>query len=466
MKRHGLSKSRITAFEQCPKKLWLGVHRIDLADWDESAKGRFNVGNAVGDIACALHPGGVMVEANPNLSAALEETARLLAVNHHGPIFEATFQHAGVLVRVDVLSRSGAGQWHAAEVKSSASVKDYHRGDLATQIWVLRGAGLPLSGASIRHIDRDFILTKEGDYEGLFFNAEIMGELEDVVLERGRVVEAARTVLTGPEPEVSMGAHCTSPFGCEFTAYCGRDLPPEPQWPLECLPGQGRARWAAAGCTDILDLPEGDLSPVHAKVLAATRDDKPFRDPAGARAAMEKWNYPRAWLDFETIAPAVPRWVGTRPFQQVPFQFSLHLEQADGTITHREFLSLDGSDPRAACAEALVRMIPDDATIIAYFAAFERGVLRDLACEVPEFSAPLLAMADRTVDLLPVARNNWYHREQRGSWSIKAVLPTIAPELGYESLEVKDGGSAQEAWLEATHPACVPTSTTSAGGRA
>lgn len=234
MKRQGLSKSRITAFEQCPKKLWLGVHRHDLADWDESAQGRFNVGNAVGDIACALHPEGVMVEATPNLSAALEETAQLLADNHPGPIFEATFQHEGVLVRVDVLSRSGAGQWHAAEVKSSASVKDYHRGDLATQVWVMRGAGLALSGASIRHIDRDFILTREGDYEGLFFNAEIMGEVEDIAAERGRVVEAARTVLTGPEPKVSMGAHCTSPFECEFTAYCGRDLPPGPQWPLEC----------------------------------------------------------------------------------------------------------------------------------------------------------------------------------------------------------------------------------------
>ncbi|WP_291135731.1 DUF2779 domain-containing protein [Erythrobacter sp.] len=171
---------------------------------------------------------------------------------------------------------------------------------------------------------------------------------------------------------------------------------------------------------------------------------------------MADWGWPRAWLDFETIAPAIPRWVGTRPYQQVPFQFSLHLERRGGRMTHHEFLICDGSDPRRPCAEALVEAIPEGATIIAYFAPFERRVLRELAAQFPDLGDRLEAMAAATVDLLPLTREHWYHRDQRGSWSIKAVLPTIAAELDYAALEVKDGGDAQTAWLEAADPACDP----------
>lgn len=166
---------------------------------------------------------------------------------------------------------------------------------------------------------------------------------------------------------------------------------------------------------------------------------------------MAKWAYPRAWLDFETIAFAVPRWIGTRPYQQVPFQFSVHIEEADGAVAHHEFLSLDGADPRRSCAEALVAAIPEDASVIAYNAPFEKGVLRELAAIFPDLKDGLLDMAQRTVDLLPVTRNHWYHRDQRGSWSIKAVLPTMT-SLDYSSLEVKDGTGAQEAYLEAIRP--------------
>lgn len=455
-RRFGLSKSRITAFEQCPKRLWLSIHRPEVGEQAEGDEARFATGHAVGEMACALHPGGFMVEANPSLSAALATTASLTSGGHPGPIFEATFEHDGVLVRVDVLERLVSGGWAAAEVKSSGSVKDYHRGDLATQIWVMRGAGIDLKRAAIRHIDTSFVLTREGDFAGLFKDADLLVELKDAVATRSATVTEARTVLSGTEPEREIGDHCTSPFSCEFTAYCSRDLPPGPDWPVTVLPNGGGKRWLAKGIEDLLDLAEDDLNARHARILAATRDNRPFHDAKGARKAMAGWAWPRAWLDFETVGPAIPRWIGTRPFQQIPFQFSLHLERRGGRITHHEFLSCDGSDPRRACAEALVATIPARATIIAYNASFERRVLRDLAANFPDLSAALEAMAEATVDLLPVAREHWYHRDQRGSWSIKAVLPTIAAELDYGALEVKDGGDAQMAWFEAADPGCDP----------
>ena len=209
------------------------------------------------------------------------------------------------------------------------------------------------------------------------------------------------------------------------------------------------------GGADLFALDESVMKPREAMIVAATRSGIPFHDLDGARTAMAQWAFPRPWIDFEAASPAVPRWIGTTPYQQIPFQFSLHLEQADGTITHHEYLRCNGADPREGCAHALVGAIPEGATLIAYNAGFEQSVLRGLARDVPDCADALLAMAERTVDLQPVARNHWYHRDQRGSWSLKAVLPTVA-ELDYEDLDVKGGAMAQDSFLEAIDPATAP----------
>jgi hypothetical protein len=160
-----------------------------------------------------------------------------------------------------------------------------------------------------------------------------------------------------------------------------------------------------------------------------------------------------SYLDFETISLAIPRWKGTRPFEQVPFQFSIHVERDGGPPIHREFLDLSGEDPRRPCADALVEMIPSRGAIVSYNAGFERRCVRQLAEQFPDVADPLLAIAARIVDLLPVAKACWYHPEQRGSWSIKDVLPSLVPELSYEKLAVGDGGAAQTAYVDAIDPA-------------
>lgn len=183
-RRFGLSKSKITMFEQCPKRLWLSVHRPALAEHDEGAEARFATGHEVGAIACALLPDGVMVEAEPDLSAALATTQALLDGGRDRPIFEATLQHDGVLVRIDVLEPDGTDGWRMAEVKSSTKAKDYHLGDLATQLWVARNVGLPINSAAIRHIDSSFVLEHEGEFDGLFADTDLMTDAEPVIAGR------------------------------------------------------------------------------------------------------------------------------------------------------------------------------------------------------------------------------------------------------------------------------------------
>jgi len=456
-RRFGLSKSKITAFEQCPKRLWLSVHRRDLAEQDDGAEARFATGHEVGAVACALLPDGVMVEAEPDLAAALATTRALLDGGHDKPIFEATLEHEGVLVRIDVLEPDGAGGWHMAEVKSSTKAKDYHVGDLATQLWVARNAGVPVMSAAIRHIDNSFILEREGDLNGLFADTDLGALAEPIIATRADVVAAARATLAGAEPEIAPGGHCETPFFCEFAGYCHAALPAGPDWPVTVLPHGGGKRWIERNVTDLFAVDPAELSSaVHKRVHHATVTGDIYHDVNGARAAMADWAFPRIWLDFETIAFAVPRWVGTKPYGQVPFQFSAHIENADGTTDHREFLSLDGTDPRRVCAEALVEQIPVTGAVIGYNASFEKSRIIELAAAFPDLANALMGIADRVVDLLPVTRANWYHRDQRGSWSIKAVLPTVATELDYGGLEVKDGGGAQEAYIEAIDERCTP----------
>ncbi len=455
-----LSKSRIAAFEQCPKRLWLSVHRRDLNAQPPSTLARLETGDEVGAIARSLLPEGVLVVAQPDLQAALRQTRDLLAGGHNRPIFEATFAHDNVLVQADILEPRSGRSWAIAEVKSSGSVKRHHLSDLATQVWVARAAGLPISTAAVRHINTDFVLREEGYYVGLLTDFELDAELAPIVAGRPDTAERARVTLAGPEPAVDVGDHCDTPYACEFGPYCARALPPQAEWPISILPREGRAlaaNWAAKGILDLRDLPDDALSKPQQRIIrSATISGDAFLDRDVIAQMTRSWTWPRHYLDFETIAFAVPRWIGTRPYQQVPFQFSCHSETADGEITHDAFLSVDGNDPRRACAEALIAHLSTpssrDGSIVAYNAGFERGCIIALAKSFSDLAGELKAIAARVVDLLPVTRSGYYHRDQRGSWSIKKVLPTIAPELNYANLEVGDGEAAQLAWREAASP--------------
>ncbi len=455
----GLSKSRITSFEQCPKKLWLSVHKRDVAETKAGSELRFSGGNEVGDIACELSPGGVMIEAQPDLQAALKQTAELIAAGHRAPIYEATFSHDGVLIQADVLEPAGESGWRMAEVKSSTRVKDYHHGDLATQVWVLEHCGVKLEAASIRHIDDSFVLRTPGDYRGLLKDAPLLEEIRPIADVRDEVATSAREILAGSEPILEMGQHCLKPFACEFQTYCSKDMPPPPEWPVDILPRVSRGfveEMARQGIYDLRDVPLDALKKEqHRIVHKATVSGLPYHDPAAVAHDTKKWGFPRHYLDFETIALPIPAWVGAKPYQQVPFQFSCHTELADGSITHRSFLSVDGSDPRRSCAEALIECVGTAGAIIAYNTSFERGCVRGLADALAELSLELTAISERFVDLLPIAQSHYYHRDQRGSWSIKKVLPTIAPDLDYSDLEVGDGVAAQLAWLEARSAQCT-----------
>jgi hypothetical protein len=459
-RKAGLSKSRIAAFEQCAKRLWLSTYRRELAEEDPGARVRFAVGNEVGRIARDLSVGGILVDAQPDLAAALAQTSQLLADGHRAPIYEATFQHDGILIQADVIEPVEGGSWSLAEVKSSGSAKDTQISDVATQIWVMREAGLPLARAAVRHIDTSFVLSAPGDYHGLLKDTDVTPQIQSLIARRPEVVNRARAVLEGPEPDRDMGSHCDEPYACEFKNHCRRNQPAGPEWPISLLPNTGKrlaADWAGEGIEDLLELEEADLvNPLHQRIHRATKSGQPFHDVEAINRAVAGWQYPLHFLDFETINLAIPRWIGTRPYQQIPFQFSCHTKTISGELFHAEYLSTDGSDPRRPLAEALVRTLLHDDTpagaIVAYNASFERGCVRGLVEAFPDLAVPLGNIEGRIVDLLPITRKHFYHPDQRGSWSIKRVIAALLPAMSYAELEVGDGNAAQLAWLDIVDP--------------
>ena len=453
-KAYRLSKSRIAAFLQCPKRLWLEVHRPELREETPAMQAAFAVGHRVGDLARAEYPHGVLVAHDDDLRGALRQTSELFARSRRMPVFEATFQHAGVLVRADVMIPARRG-WHMAEVKSTGEPKPYHLNDLAVQTWVARGAGVRVERATVRHIDKTFVYPGGGDYRGLLVDAEAGDEVRERLPEVPQWVEAAHATLGRREPRREMGPHCDDPFACPFKSYCESLAGRQPDYPVELLPGQSgkklARRFREEGFDDLRAVPAKRIEDAALRRMhAATRSGTPYRDAEGARKVLARWPHPRGFLDFETINPAVPVWKGTKPFQQLPFQWSCHIEGKNGDVKHCEFLDLSGRNPARACAERLIADLAACKTIVGYHAPFERGVIKGLAAVFPGLRGELLSLASRIQDLLPVVREHYYHRDMLGSFSIKAVLPTLAPELDYGKLgEVQEGTAAQRAYAEA-----------------
>ncbi|RJQ69359.1 MAG: DUF2779 domain-containing protein [Desulfobacteraceae bacterium] len=452
----GLSKSRIIQHLQCPKRLWFAVNRPELAKEVASVHTRLQVSTEVGEVARSLFPDGILIDTQDS-SQALADTRQALAGKRR-PLFEAAFAAESILIRVDLLFPSRAG-YRLVEVKSSTSVKEHQLADAAIQSWVAKMAGLTLKRIEIAHIDNSFIYPGNGNYKGLF-------ALKDVTREAGRLerevphwVKMAQRTLAGLEPNIATGDQCSNPFPCPFEAHC-TPYPGDDVFLPEILPYKnGKALAAelrAAGFNDIRNIPaDRFVAARHQRIWEVTRSGEPILDPAAGKE-LQALPFPRYYLDFETIQFAVPIWAGTRPYQQLPFQWSCHIESKNGTIQHKDFLAEDSSDPRQAFVESLIETLGTRGPVFAYNASFEAGRLREAAQYFPALSQALGAICDRLIDLLPLARNHYYHRDMRGSWSLKAVLPTIAPELAYNDLEVGDGGMAQEAFGEILHPETRP----------
>lgn len=461
-----LSKSKVMAFRQCAKRLWLEIHHPEWRDDSPASQARFDEGNAVGDIARKLYdPGGMGSTLDPHQEGwteAFVRTAQLLQTR--APVFEAAFSTTGALALADVLLPAGGTPrqraWRMIEVKSSTSVKDTHRDDLAFQAFVAQAGGAHLVAVHLAHIDSSWVYPGNGDHTGLLTEVDLTEE----ALARGEEVqawvdEAQSVARRRTEPALRTGRHCSAPYDCGFMDHCSSQEQ-QPEFPVHWLPRiQSRALKAhieTLKTQDLREVPDALLNTMQLRVKKHTLLGTPFFDAAGATAQLQDLRAHRApayFLDFETVNFAIPRWAKTRPYQQIPFQFSCHHLGPRGTLRHAEFLDLSGDDPSKDLAVALITACGTKGPVFAYSAGFEKARIRELAERFRGMRFQLMALSDRIVDLLPVAQAHYYHPSQQGSWSIKKVLPALVPHLRYDALDgVQDGGQAVEAYLEAIDP--------------
>lgn len=449
--KKGLSKSRLIAYLQCPRRMWLQAYKPEASVQAEGVVQRLQVGDVVGNIAQDLFPGGVLAT-DGDLKQGLRKTKELL-VSGSAPIYEAAFSLGGLLVLADLLIPTDSG-WRMIEVKSSSRVKAYHIQDATIQTWVAQQSGIPLSRTEIGHIDTSFVYPGGQDYQGLLAFTDISEQVKDGLEQVPCWVKNAQNVLSNTEPETDTGEHCNSPFECPFKEHCGYEDDKNEEYPIEILPYGGKVveSLRSEGFGDLRSVPKDRLdNPRHLRVWEATKDNKVIVDQK-ACSEIRGLPYPRYYIDFETIQLAVPVWSGTRPYSQIPFQWSCHIENSDGEVEHFDFLGDGRSNPRREFAETLIDALGCEGPVIVYNAGFERGRLKELADVFPDLSEPINRIIARIFDLLPFARQNYYHPDMMGSWSIKSVLPTIAPELSYTDLEVGNGGMAMEAFAEMMVP--------------
>ena len=420
-----LSKSRITAGLQCGKRLWLAVHRPELEVYSADTQRRFAAGHDVGEVARGLYGPGILVDGDGGLSRAVDETTRLLAQPGDVTLFEATFRHRGVLVRTDVLERKG-GRYRMVEVKSATRLKEYHLQDVAIQAWVTEGAGVPLDVLGVAVIDTDFVYPGGADYRGLLREIPVADQARPLMAHIPKWVRGFNELLAGPAPAIAVGQQCRRPFECPFLAACeGRDP--------DAAGREPRREVTDPREQDRIDVTLGELDPAATEFLATLP-------------------YPRYYLDFETVQFAVPVWAGTRPFQQVVFQWSCHAEREHGELQHLEFLDTSGDAPMRGAAEALLDAVGDEGPIFVYH-DFEKWRLVEMAAAFPDLAPRLEAVTGRLVDLLRLTRDHYTHPALNGSYSLKVVLPTVDAELDHALLgDVQDGLSAQAAFHEAAAP--------------
>lgn len=508
-----LSKSRYTRGVQCPKMLWMEAHMPDQFDDSVLNQSVLAVGNDVGDLAMGYFGPYVEVPFDAHDFAGMAHLTRQLIEEGEHVICEATFERDGNLCMVDILLVEPDGM-RLVEVKSATSVHDIYLHDMAYQCWLLEECGYHVKSASLMHVDSSYVREGALDLQGLFKLedrtdvirammpdvglrvAYLKGvadeevepgagdgaqEALDVACTSGIVPLTCQDVADAPffcgdaRDFFAIGPHCASPYPCGYQRWCWRDVPHPSVFDLGGYGLNKAFKLCAQGIVTFEDAIRANLklkAIPQRQVEVAETGASEIVDEAFIRRFVGDFSYPLYFLDFETCQFAVPPYEGTRPYQQIPTQYSLHIvRNADADLTqalhvpqggeppsaqvpfeHREFLAEAGADPRRALAEALVRDIPPDACTVAYNMSFERMVIKDLAEQFPDLSAHLLAICGNMRDLMvPFRSGAYYAAAQGGSFSIKAVLPALFPDdpsLDYHSLDgVRNGAQASSVFV-------------------
>jgi hypothetical protein len=435
---------------QCTKRLWLQKNQPgDKTRSTDSEYALFSKGKYVGVLARTLYPDGK--DASPHdydYTGALEKTYNWIGEGAQ-VIYEASFQYQGLFASVDILVKQGK-QWHAYEVKSSTSVKEHHYLDAAFQYFVMEKAGLDISGISVIHINNKYVRHGELNLKHLFHKVSIRHQVLQLQESIAEKVQDLLAISSMPEsPAVEIGPHCMMPHPCNFMDQCWGHISSPSVFDLAHLGTLKKFDLYYQGYVKLDEIPEGyTLSAGQRLQIKSTIGQEVHIDREALGNWLDSLQYPLFFMDFECFQPAVPLYEGSRPFQQVPFQFSVHRILEDGAgLEHVAFIGDPLPDPRLDFLQALLKAVEENGTVLAYNKSFEISRLKDLAIQFPEYKESIAALIKRISDLMEPFQQQWYYApDMHGSYSIKMVLPALVPELSYEGMAIADGQAASYAF--------------------
>ncbi|MBE3037593.1 MAG: DUF2779 domain-containing protein [Chloroflexi bacterium] len=453
MSKPFLSKSKYLIGLQCPKLLWHHYNAKEkLPPVDEQTQAVFDQGHEVGLLAQKLYPDGITVKWDAPFEEVIRQSSSLL--KNKKPLFEAGFMFNNGYARVDVLEPVPKGRWDIIEVKSGTSVKDPNCDDVAFQRYCYEGAGVPIRKCHLMHVDNTYVRQGEVDPGKLFMGEDVTEAVaEKAVGLEDRLKEMLRVIKLKDCPEVDIGPHCDAPYSCPLKPVCWKQVD-DHESNVFTLYRLGAKAWALYHDGIIRNEqipPDFRLTETQKIQLEAERTNKPHVNRPVVAEFLAQLQYPSYFLDFETFQTAIPMVDGTRPWQQIPFQFSLHVAKTtNAKPAHYSWLWDGRGDPRKELLDQLSPLLGDHGSIVAFNASFEKIRLNQCVDAYPDYSGWLVNVLARVVDLLSPFRSfDVYYPSQHGSASLKQVLPALTGK-NYYKLVIQDGGQASEEFKRIT----------------
>ncbi len=413
-------------------------------------KAIFKRGTNVGELAQQLFPGGERAAEGdpPDYEKALRKTKELIDCNTK-VIYEAAFMFNDVLSIADIffMEKGGAKVY---EVKSSTSISETYLNDAALQYYVISGQGIRVKDFSIIYINNQYIRKGNLNLEELFTTESVL----ELILPMQKSVKEninrlKKVILKKKMPGIDIGEHCYNPYTCGFFNYCRKHIPEVSIFDFSGMHLAKKYELYRNGIIRLDDVPEDfPLNKNNKLQLDVFKSGKPLIDKNAINNFISDLHYPLYFMDFETFQPAVPLFDNSKPYQQIPFQYSVFLKKnKNSEAEHFEFLAEPGDDPRKKFTENLLKVTKGKGDVLVYNKTFEITRLNEIARDFPEYADEIEKLVSRIKDLMiPFQKKYYYAPEMKGSYSIKAVLPALVPELSYDELEINEGGLASIAY--------------------
>ncbi|MFH1128956.1 MAG: DUF2779 domain-containing protein [Candidatus Omnitrophota bacterium] len=447
-----LSKTKYLEGLKCHKLLWYEYNRKeDLPEIDAATQAIMDQGTVVGKLAHTLFPGGIVL--GRDYDPAKQATKSLEAAKLRKPLFEACFVHKQGYALADILNPVEKGAWDLIEVKSSSSVKDEHYNDVAFQKYLYEGSGLKIRKCYLMYINNQYVRKGAIEPKKLFATEDVTKQCDELIPEiEQNIADMLEIIKKQDALQVKVGPHCDSPYPCPLEDICWGFLPEKGD--IFCLySGKKKAyELLERGVLSIADIKDDvKLSDKQSIQVKCCKTNLPHVDKKGIKDFLYTLEYPLYFLDFETINPAIPAYDNSRPFEAIPFQYSLYVIKEKGMKPeHHSYLAPGDKDPRPEILKQLKALLGNSGSVIAYNATFEKTTLRHASEAYPEYQGWVTSVEERVVDLLTPFRGFlYYHPDQAGSASLKSVLPVMT-KSNYNNMEIADGGMASIEYCRVT----------------